>query len=84
MPIREWLEGTAYDPDEVAAISAAFDGVCQELGLSDRSDAVVEIVAKAVLDVARTDTVDAAEVRARALQAIQEHRPGTDLTTENS
>jgi len=32
MPIRKCLEGTAFDADEVAAITAAFDSVCQELG----------------------------------------------------
>ena len=44
MPIRRLLKDAAFGPEEVTTIHTAFEGACKALGLTDRSDPVVEMI----------------------------------------
>jgi hypothetical protein len=52
MPITRYIQNRSFTAKEVKVIAAAFDGACQELGLVDRSDPIVEIVATQLIDLA--------------------------------
>ena len=52
MPIRAFLAGKSFDPETIATLNAAFQGVCAALGVSDKARHSREIVAKKVLELA--------------------------------
>ena len=55
MPIRPLLEGerAVFGPEEIMGITAAFEDALKELGLVDRKDPVVLLVARTTIDVAK-------------------------------
>ena len=71
MPIRRLLKNTALGPEEVATVSAAFEGACKALGLTDRNDPVVEMVAAAVFRAAESGADSADQIQQRALMLLQ-------------
>ena len=67
MPIRQYLEDRAtFDPDAIAATSAALEQACSALHvnghLKDR-----EIIAARIIDLARNGVVDADALSARVV-----------------
>jgi len=66
MPIRRLLKNTALGPEEVATVSAAFEGACKALGLTDRTNPVAETVATAVLRAAEVGGGTAEQIQQRA------------------
>lgn len=50
MPIQVFLHGKSFDPEAIEIMNAAFLGVCEDLGLSDKTDGACEIVAKRVIE----------------------------------
>jgi hypothetical protein len=53
MPIRPLLEGEVFGPEDITAISAAFEDALKELRLIDRKDPVVLLVAKTTIELAK-------------------------------
>jgi len=55
MPIRPLLEGerAVFGPEDIAGITAAFEDALKELGLVDRKDPVVLMVARTTIQVAK-------------------------------
>jgi hypothetical protein len=54
MPIRPLLEGEAvFGPEDIAGITAAFDDALRQLGLVDRKDPIVLVVARTTIQLAR-------------------------------
>ena len=47
-PSADCCKDAAFGPEEVTTIITAFEGACKALGLTDRNDPVVEMVAAAV------------------------------------
>jgi hypothetical protein len=58
MPIRPLLEGEAFGPEDITAISAAFEDALKELSLVDRKDPVVLLVARTTIQLAKTGERD--------------------------
>jgi hypothetical protein len=50
MPIRQFFGGRSFDPETIDLMNAAFVKVCDDLGLSDKTDGACEIVAKRVIE----------------------------------
>ena len=71
MPIYPLLKNEAFDPDAVRTIGAAFEDVLIELGLKDRNDPVVQLVAKRIIRLAQEGERDPTRLKARALEAIR-------------
>ena len=71
MPIRRLLKNTALGPEEVVTVSAAFEGACKALGLTDRTNPVAETVATAVLRAAEVGGGTAEQIQQRALMVLQ-------------
>ena len=71
MAIRRLLQQEAgVSPADVAPITAAYDAALQLLRLTDRNDPVTEIVAKKIIEVARSGERDPPKICARALKEL--------------
>jgi hypothetical protein len=53
MPITPFLRGQAFDPETIEIMGKAFLSTCEALGLSDRTDAMTELVAEKVIELAQ-------------------------------
>ena len=50
MPIRQFLgSDVCFESDDLKVINEAFSGALAELGLHDRNDAMVELVARRII-----------------------------------
>ena len=59
MPIYGLIrQEVAFSPEEVSAITKAFEAALQRLGLVNRSDPVAETVARKIIELARTGERD--------------------------
>jgi hypothetical protein len=54
MRIRGYLQGKSFDPEAIGKLDIAFITACKALGLADVNDAVTEVVANRVIEVAST------------------------------
>ena len=52
MPITPFLRGQAFDPETVEAMGTALATTCDALGLSDRNDAMSQLVAEKIIELA--------------------------------
>jgi hypothetical protein len=50
MPISAFLGGRTFDPEAIEIMNTAFLRVCEDLGLSDKTDDACEVVAKRVIE----------------------------------
>ena len=55
MPIRPLLDGGAFSPEDITAITAAFEDTLRAMGLVDRKDPAVQMVAKRMIELARNE-----------------------------
>jgi hypothetical protein len=69
VPIRPFLEGQIFEQEHIDAMSKALADACQELGLKDKEDAIVRLLAKRIIDCAREGIHDPALLRAAATRA---------------
>ena len=49
MPIRHYLSGKAFDPDEFRWLSDAFTSICTHLRLVDRDDPATRLIAERII-----------------------------------
>ena len=73
MPIRPLLEAEAgtFGPDDVRALASAFEASLRELGLVDRSDPAVLLVAKRVIALAKEGSRDPIVLRDRVVKSFR-------------
>jgi hypothetical protein len=67
MTIHRLLQDASFDQPMIASIVAAYDAALKLIQLTDRDDAVTEIVAKKIIQVARGGVRDPAHICALAL-----------------
>ena len=53
MPIRPLLQDVSFSPEDVTALTTAFEDSLSALGLMDRSDPAVLMVAKRIIELAK-------------------------------
>jgi hypothetical protein len=70
MPIRPFLNGAAFGPEAVRAMSAAFETSCQALGVGNSSNVVREIIAKKIIELALRGERSPDRLRDGALRAM--------------
>jgi hypothetical protein len=70
VPIRGLLQERAFTPQEVQVLSDAFEAALRELGLVDRSDPAVELVAKRIIELASRGERDPIRLREGAVRGI--------------
>jgi hypothetical protein len=71
VPIIPLLQGRAFGPEEIKVMAAAFQGTLNALGLMDRADPLNELVAKKIIEIAKTGERNPLRLRDRALQSLQ-------------
>ena len=74
MAIYAMLRNTAFDPDAVKALATAYENACAALDLVDRTDPLTEIVAKKIIEYARSGERDAARLCEAVLKELRSNR----------
>jgi hypothetical protein len=67
MPIKKYIAGSAFDPDAIAHMVAAFEAVRTILNLDDPNDPMVETVAKKIVSLASQGITDTDEIQRRVI-----------------
>jgi hypothetical protein len=68
--IYRLLQHSAFTPEDIAPIGAAYEDCLRILKLTNRADPFTEIIAKAVFEIAQTGVRDAVQLRMLALEQI--------------
>jgi hypothetical protein len=70
MPICRLLQNMPMGPEEISRLTTAFEQTLRTMGLVDRNDPVVEMVAKRIIEVGQTGVRDPAEISALAIKEL--------------
>ena len=71
MPVRDLLSSGTFSPEDIAAMTAAYEESLRALGLVDRTDPAVTIVAKRVLEIAAGGERDPIVLRDAVLRSFK-------------
>lgn len=71
MPLTPYLGDSAFDPEAVEAMAAAFERARESLKLTDRNDPLIEIVARAVIEVGSTGERNPTRIHDAVLGKLQ-------------
>jgi hypothetical protein len=82
MPITRLLQDTAFGPDEIAVLVAAYDDALRALSLINRPDLATEMVAKKIIELAKQGERDPVRLRERVIEAVS--RPPPSATLEST
>ena len=70
MAIYRLLQNSAFAPEDITALVAAYEDCLRILKLSDRSDPITAVVAKKIIEIAQTGIRDSGQLGRLALQEI--------------
>jgi len=70
MAIYRLLQHSAFTPEDVALIGAAYEDCLRVLKLTNRADPLTEIIAKAIFEIAQTGVRDPMQLSRLALDKI--------------
>ena len=71
MPITRLLQTSTFNPEQVQELVAAYESALASLNLTDRTDPLTELVAKAIMECAKkTGELDRGKLRDCALGVI--------------
>ena len=68
MPIRNFIQPGAFEPEAIAAMSDALEAACNELGDIGQPEVMREIFARRIIAAARLGERDPARLREAALR----------------
>ena len=71
MAIYRLLEGGAFDDHAVKALTTAYEAALGEVGVTDRTDPLTEIIARKIIEVANTGERDPERLCELALENIK-------------
>ena len=74
MAIYRLLREASFGPDEISQMTAAYEQALQALKLVDRNDPITEILAKKIIEVARSGEHDPTQICSRAIQELGWHK----------
>lgn len=77
MPIRSFLKEEAFDPETIQKMGSALTAACQALGLTDKEDAVTQLLAIRIIDLARDGVDDLELLTTAALKGFQRAATGS-------
>jgi hypothetical protein len=77
MPIYRLITSGSYGPDEIKAMTAAYETTLVEIGSVDRDDPLTELIANSILTITATGERDPEKIKERALHALRISRGGT-------
>jgi len=70
MPLHRLLENSAFEPEHIEIMAAAFRDLCRELELVE-GDPLREVIARQVIEFARRGERDPVTLKQRVMQAIK-------------
>src|SRR5689334_9746138 len=70
VPIRPYLEGEAFEHEFLDTMSHALADACRELGLKDKEDAAVRLLAMRIIAEAKQGIHDRASLKAAATKGL--------------
>ena len=70
MAIYRLIANGSFGPDEIEAMTAAYEGALIDLRLTDRDDPITEIIAKSIVNVTATGERDPVQIKERAINAL--------------
>ena len=71
MTIHRLLQHSAFNQDDIDRMVAAYEHCVQTLGLGGRSDPVLEIIAKQIIEIAQTGERDTTIITEQALASLR-------------
>jgi hypothetical protein len=71
MTIHPYLSGQPFDPETIAKMSEALQGVCDTLRLKVVDDAATRLVARKIIELTQRGVRDAATLRAMTLKEFK-------------
>jgi hypothetical protein len=75
MPIRRLIEPGVFAPEEVALMGNVFEDVLKELGLVDREDPLVSLIAHTVVELVQSGERDPVRLKQLTIAAIKGEAP---------
>ena len=72
MAIYRMLKDSAFEPEDIHLMGAAYERALALLSLKDRSDPITDIVAKLIIDVAARGEKDPEAICATALRRLND------------
>ena len=70
MQVYPILQDREFGPEMIESMGAAFDAVLGDLGLVNRADPIVELVAKRIIQLAQLGERDADRLRERTVEVF--------------
>ena len=70
MPIQVFIDDKSFDPNTLDSLDKAFQGACADLGVSNNTFCLRELVAKTVIQMAEGQR-DAAAIRAAVVRILK-------------
>jgi hypothetical protein len=70
MAIYRLLQQSAFGPEELSKLGAAYERTLEALGLTDRNDPMTEMVARKLLAIHEAGVCDAVGLSQRAVQEL--------------
>ena len=75
MAIHRLIANSSFGPDEIEAMTAAYDGALIELCQPNNDDPITELVAKSIVNVTATGERNPELIKERALSALGVRKP---------
>ena len=72
MPINRLLEHEAFGPEDINVLAKAFEDTLSALGVLHRDDPLTELIAKKIIECARTGEREPIRLRDRALNSLRD------------
>ena len=70
MAIYRLIANGSFGPDEIEAMTAAYEGALIDLGVTNRDDPITELIAKSIVNVTATGARDPVLIKERAINAL--------------
>jgi len=70
MAIYKILEQSAFEPEDVERLAAAYELALRDLGLKSRGNPITEIIAKRIINVAQTGVKDPQRICALVIEQL--------------
>ena len=75
MAIYRLIANGSFGPDEIEAMTVAYEGALIDLGVTNPDDPITELIAKSIVNVTVTGERDPVLIKERAINALGVRRP---------
>jgi hypothetical protein len=76
MAIYKLIANGSFGPDEIKAMTEAYEGALIDVSISNRDDPITELIAKSIVNVTATGERDPKSIKERAITALGIRKPG--------